>query len=137
MYRVPYVGLITYVSVVVEPYNRRVGFDGVVFPPERPVADNRDGLGEGLQEGVGVGHFVVIKMLPFFTCNPSGLGYYLGMNSADIIIVNNTNANISMFIDAVVSAAKAGTSLPEEIADIFTMKIVNIGEKVRVIINWA
>jgi hypothetical protein len=46
------------------------------------------------------------------------------MNPADILIVNNTNVDLTWCDSALVKAAHAG-ELPEELADLFTLEITD------------
>ncbi len=47
------------------------------------------------------------------------------MNSAkNFLYVNNTSANLDMFHSAIVASLKKNGTLPEEIADLFTVRAV-------------
>lgn len=62
------------------------------------------------------------------------------MNNANenIVIVNNTNAILDPYLrEPIIAAIKSGGELPEAIADIFTLKIVNVGDQVRGVLDWA
>lgn len=50
----------------------------------------------------------------------------MGMENKDIMIVNNTGQNIGMFTNAIIESAKNNSPLPEEISDVFSMKITKV-----------
>lgn len=54
----------------------------------------------------------------------------------NLLIVNNTSADLRMFHDALVYFAKGG-SLSEDIADLFSVHMIKVGNQDRLIINWA
>ena len=58
-------------------------------------------------------------------------------NHSNIILVNNTCANITEFTNIFISAIINNTSLPEEIADLFTLKIITVEDGVRGILDFA
>jgi hypothetical protein len=60
-------------------------------------------------------------------------------SNAKIVIVNNTDADLRGmgFHSAIVAAIKSGGPLPEEISDLFAFEVVNVGDEIRGIINWA
>jgi len=66
------------------------------------------------------------------------------MKSTDILLVNCTSADLDMFETAIRNAVIAGTSLPEEIADIFSLQVVDVPWTTRessgthkAIVGWA
>ena len=55
----------------------------------------------------------------------------------NVILVNNTGADIRNFDTAIISAIKNNTSLPEEIADLFNLEIISVNGKPRGILTAA
>ena len=51
--------------------------------------------------------------------------------------MNNTNSDIRMFDKVISDAIKNGGVLPEELADIFKLTPVKVGDETRWIIDWA
>ena len=61
-----------------------------------------------------------------------------GVNEmTNIVLVNNTGCNITMFDAEIINAVKTGGGLPEELADIFTLTIITVNGNVRGILNAA
>lgn len=54
-----------------------------------------------------------------------------------IALVNNTNADTSDFRTIFVSSIINGTALPEEIADLFDLKVIEVEDGLRGILNFA
>ncbi len=54
----------------------------------------------------------------------------------NLLIVNNTSADLSMFHKTLVAFASGGT-LPEDIADLFSVKMIKVGNQNRLIVDWA
>lgn len=59
------------------------------------------------------------------------------MKFSHVILVNNTGADIRGFDDAIISAIRGGVSLHEELADTFDLKIIQVEDGFRGILNWA
>lgn len=55
----------------------------------------------------------------------------------NVILVNNTGADIRNFDTTIISAIKNNTSLPEEIADLFNLEIISVNGKPRGILTAA
>lgn len=55
----------------------------------------------------------------------------------NIIYANNTGEDVSMFHSVFVDCVKNAKALPEEISDIFTLKIVNVNGADRGIVEFA
>lgn len=53
------------------------------------------------------------------------------------VIVNNTNANIYLWRAAIIHAIETGGELPEDIADLFTLRVVILDGVRRGILEWA
>ena len=54
-----------------------------------------------------------------------------------IALVNNTNADTSDFRTIFGSSIINGTALPEEIADLFDLKVIEVEDGLRGILNFA
>ena len=54
-----------------------------------------------------------------------------------IALVNNTNADTSDFRAIFVSCIVNGTALPEEIADLFDLKVIEVEDGLRGILDFA
>lgn len=54
-----------------------------------------------------------------------------------VVFVNNTDACDSFVREAVVEAVREGLPLSEELADIFTLTIVEVEDGIRGVLNWA
>jgi hypothetical protein len=54
-----------------------------------------------------------------------------------VALVNNTNADTSEFSAIFVSSIINGTALPEEIADLFDLKVIEVEDGLRGILNFA
>jgi hypothetical protein len=52
-------------------------------------------------------------------------------------IVNNTDADLTMFRPLIMDSIQNGSPLDEEIADMFSLTIVEASDGIRGIINWA
>ena len=59
------------------------------------------------------------------------------MKTSNIILVNNTNSDISAFDKIFINAIKTNSPLPDEIADLFDLKIIDAEDGVRGILNFA
>ena len=55
----------------------------------------------------------------------------------NVIYANNTGKDVSMFHSVFVECVKNAKALPEEISDIFTLKIVNVNGSDRGIVEFA
>jgi len=55
----------------------------------------------------------------------------------EIMIVNNTDADIYPWLGAFIEAAKTDSVLPEEIRDIFSLKVLDLNGTRRGIVTWA
>lgn len=54
------------------------------------------------------------------------------------LLVNNTGSDIRGEIEAAVwDAARSGSALPEEIADLFTLTVVEVDGEIRAILDAA
>ncbi len=60
------------------------------------------------------------------------------MNAADakIMLVNNTGESV-IFPRAIIACIRNNSPLPEELADVFTLKIIEVGGERRGILDWA
>ena len=54
-----------------------------------------------------------------------------------VSIVHNTNADTSEFRDIFIYCIINGTALPEEIADLFDLKVIEVEDGLRGILNFA
>lgn len=54
-----------------------------------------------------------------------------------VVLVDNTHGSIRMFEKHFIALVKDGTPLPEEIADLFEVKIIEVDGKPRGIVNFA
>lgn len=54
-----------------------------------------------------------------------------------MLIVNNTNADIRCFEADIREAVKTTGDLPEELKDVFMIKIVEVEDEKRIILDWA
>lgn len=57
-------------------------------------------------------------------------------NATKIMLVNNTGEPV-IFPEAIIDCIRNASPLPEELADLFTLKIVEIGGERRGILDWA
>ena len=55
----------------------------------------------------------------------------------NIIYVNNTGKDVSMFHSVFVDCVKNAKALPEDLADVFSLKIVNVNGADRGIVEFA
>jgi len=55
----------------------------------------------------------------------------------EIMIVNNTDADIYPWLGAFIEATKIDSALPEEIRDIFSLKVLDLNGTRRGIVTWA
>jgi len=54
------------------------------------------------------------------------------------LLVNNTCVDIRGAVEeAVWAAARSGSALPEEIADLFTLTIIDVGGELRAVLDLA
>jgi hypothetical protein len=58
-------------------------------------------------------------------------------NYSTVILVNNTCADISNFTNIFINAIITNSDLPEEIADLFSLEIINVEDGIRGILNFA
>lgn len=54
-----------------------------------------------------------------------------------VILVNNTMSDIRIFEKVIIQCVRENKPLPEELEDIFNLKIIQIDGKPRGILNWA
>lgn len=54
-----------------------------------------------------------------------------------VIFANNTNADIRDFDNIIIDCVKNNKSLPEELADLFTLDIIEVDGLPRGILNFA
>jgi hypothetical protein len=53
------------------------------------------------------------------------------------MLVNNTNADVRDYEDAIIQRVREGKPLPDELEDIFNLKIIQVNGENRGILNWA
>lgn len=58
-------------------------------------------------------------------------------NTTHCIMFNKTGADISMFDAVLIDCIKNGKDLPEELADVLTLNVINVDGKVRGIVDFA
>jgi hypothetical protein len=56
---------------------------------------------------------------------------------SNVILVNNTGADLSKFENEFISAVRNGGNLPEELADLFTLNIITVEDGLRGILDFA
>jgi hypothetical protein len=54
-----------------------------------------------------------------------------------VALVNNTNADTSEFSSLFIASIVNGTPLPEEIADLFHLKVIEVEDGLRGILDFA
>lgn len=54
-----------------------------------------------------------------------------------VALVNNTNADTSEFSGIFITSIINGTALPEEIADLFDLKVIEVEDGLRGILNFT
>ena len=54
----------------------------------------------------------------------------------EIVLVNNTGADLREFDEHLVAVIREGKPLPEEIADLLDVRVIRVDGKLRGIINW-
>jgi hypothetical protein len=59
------------------------------------------------------------------------------VESQQPMIVNNTGKDLSMFNKVIMDCIVNNKPLPEEISDIFTLKIINVNGQLRGVIDWV
>ena len=55
----------------------------------------------------------------------------------NVILVNNSGSDIRDFEVVIINAIKSGEGLPEELADLFTLDVIEANGKARGILNAA
>jgi len=58
-------------------------------------------------------------------------------NTSKTILVNNTGADLREFDAIFIASVKNGGNLPADLADLFTLTIVEVEDGIRGIINWS
>lgn len=58
-------------------------------------------------------------------------------NANHVILVNNTGCDIRDFDAEIIAAVRNGGTLPEELADLFDLKVIIVDGEVRGILNPA
>jgi hypothetical protein len=53
------------------------------------------------------------------------------------VLVNNTNSNITGFTNDILNSINTGSSLPEELADLFNLTLITVDGYVRGILTAA
>lgn len=56
---------------------------------------------------------------------------------SNVILVNNTGCDIRDFDAEIIAAVRNGGRLPEELADLFTLTIIEVDDGIRGILNPA
>jgi hypothetical protein len=59
------------------------------------------------------------------------------MNTANTVLVNNTCADVSKFDSIFIACVTENKSLPEELADLFTLEVITVNGSARGILNFA
>jgi len=59
------------------------------------------------------------------------------MPTSKTILANNTGADLRMFESHLIAVVKDGTPLPEELADLLVVTIIEAADGRRGIVTWA
>lgn len=54
-----------------------------------------------------------------------------------MLLVNNTGVALGEFERAIREAVAAGAPLPESIADLFAVEVIDVGGERRIVVRWA
>ncbi len=59
------------------------------------------------------------------------------MANSNIMIVNNTGTDISWLIPVFIDCVRNGSPIPEEVADLFILKVIEVSGQKRGIVDFA
>lgn len=59
------------------------------------------------------------------------------MKTSQTILVNNTGEDFGEFAEYFVACVRDGAELPEELADLFTVDVIEVADGMRGIVEWS